>query len=496
MAASAAATAFCAIPITWILIGIVAALGGIIAYMANAEKHTARLSDEMGKLREKGDDLRSTDSLRMERLQQLAEKEKLSNAEMVEAEKLSTQLKSRYGDLGITIDRMSNSVTLAADAQERFNQAMKEQAIHQIRAEIAGLQSNIAELDEENKSLCGVWVNTWNTITFRGDKASKEIAENSEKMVAAMKKIGEARKRLNAIMEGDKDAVTGGKSEKEKLEESVERGRSEKHASSDEAASAAKKVAEIERKLTREQRTELGNEISDIRELRDEYKRLLETVLSYEKSKKDKDAEKIADLEGRLAEADATAERRIAAAEEKAKRKFDKEIADLQQRFDDTAADISRRRDEAETDRTVEGALKGDAELGMKLLKALVSQAETAAADARAEFQKAMEDAQADGKIDEGEEDWIRKAQDAYSLAESLVDKYAAKLRSAQESTQKSAEAVKPQGAFYARAAESLLGNHMEQRMLTATQEIEKHTKKAAELLKGMDSADGELTFQ
>ena len=76
-----------------------------------------------------------------------------------------------------------------------------------------------------------------------------------------------------------------------------------------------------------------------------------------------------------------------------------------------------------------------------------------------------------------------------------LVDKYAAKLRSAQDEVQKRAGAVKPQGAFYARAASALRGNQMEQRMLTATQEIEKHTKKTAELLKGMDGG-GSMTFQ
>ena len=75
------------------------------------------------------------------------------------------------------------------------------------------------------------------------------------------------------------------------------------------------------------------------------------------------------------------------------------------------------------------------------------------------------------------------------------MDKYAAKLRSAQEEVQKRAGAVKPQGAFYARAASALRGNQMEQRMLTATQEIEKHTKQAAELLKGMDGG-GSMTFQ
>jgi TP901 family phage tail tape measure protein len=495
LVASAAATAFCAIPITWVLIAIVGALVGLCAYMASATKHTAQLSDEMTKLRDKGDQLRATDQLRMERLQQLAEKEKLSNAEMAEAEKLSNQLQGRYGNLGIAIDRTTNSISLAADAQERFNEAMKAQAIHQIEAEIAEMRKNVRELDEENKSLCGFWINTWNTITFRMGKASRDIEANGEKISDTMKKIAEARERLEAIKGGDKDALTGGKTEKEKLEEKVAQGREEKGASRTEAEEAAKKVAEIEKKLAREQRTELENEISDIRELRDEYKKLLETVLSYEKSKKQKDAEKIADLEGRLAEADAAAEKRIAIAEAKAKKKFDKEVKELQEGFDETAEDIARNRAEGETDRKVEATLKDDAAAGMKLLADLVNQSKIAAVQAKAEFDRAMAEATADNDVTDEEKDRIRKAQDAYSLAERLVDKYAAKLRSAQEETQKRAGATKPQGAFYARAASALRGNQMEQRMLTATQEIEKHTKKAAELLKGMDGG-GSMTFQ
>ena len=495
LVASAAATAFCAIPITWVLIAIVGALVGLCAYMASATKHTAQISDEMTKLRDKGDQLRATDQLRMERLQQLAEKEKLSNAEMAEAEKLSNQLQGRYGNLGIAIDRTTNSISLAADAQERFNEAMKAQAIHQIEAEIAEMRKNVRELDEENKSLCGFWINTWNTITFRMGKASRDIEANGEKISDTMKKIAEARERLEAIKGGDKDALTGGKTEKEKLEEKVAQGREEKGASRTEAEEAAKKVAEIEKKLAREQRTELENEISDIRELRDEYKKLLETVLSYEKSKKQKDAEKIADLEGRLAEADAAAEKRIAIAEAKAKKKFDKEVKELQEGFDETAEDIARNRAEGETDRKVEATLKDDAAAGMKLLADLVNQSKIAAAQAKAEFDRAMAEATADNDVTDEEKDRIRKAQDAYSLAERLVDKYAAKLRSAQEETQKRAGATKPQGAFYARAASALRGNQMEQRMLTATQEIEKHTKKAAELLKGMDGG-GSMTFQ
>ncbi len=494
LAAASAAAAFCAIPITWVLIAVVGALVGLCAYMASATKHTASLSDEMGKLREKGDDLRATDQLRMERLQQLAEKENLNNAEMQEAEKLSNQLKSRYGALGISIDKATGSITMATDAQERFNAAMKAQALQQVGAEMAELQKNIRELGEENESLCGFWVNAWNTITFRMDKAANDITENGKKIDEAMSKLAEARKRRDAILGNEEGSLTGGKTEKEQLEANVEKGRQEKGASREDAERAAKKLADIEKKLTREQRTELENEISDIRELRDEYKQLIQTVLSFEKSKKQKDLEKIADLKGRLAEADAVAERRIAAANERAKRKFDKEISDLQGEFDQAAEDVARNRKEGETDRQVDKTLKADPAAGMKLLQNLVNQARAAADQAKADFAKAIADASADGKVTDEEKERIGKAKDAYSYSEGLVDKYAAKLRSAQDETQRRSGAVKPQGAFYARAASALRGNMMEQRMFMATQEIEKHTKKAAELLK--DMGGGGQTFQ
>ena len=494
LAATAAAAAFCAIPITWVLIAVVGALVGLCAYMASATKHTAALSDEMGKLREKGDDLRATDQLRMERLQQLAEKENLNNAEMQEAEKLSNQLKGRYGALGISIDKATNSISMATDAQERFNAAMKAQALAEVEKEMRELQDNIRELGKENESLCGFWVNAWNTITFRMDKAANDITENGKKIDEAMSKLVEARKRRDAILGNEEGSLTGGKTEKEQLEANVEKGRQEKGASREDAERAAKKLADIEKKLTREQRTELENEISDIRELRDEYKQLIQTVLSIEKSKKQKDLEKIADLEGRLAEADAVAERRIAAANERAKRKFDKEIAGLQDEFDETASDIARNRKEGETDRTVDKTMKADPAGGMKLLQNLVNQARAAADRAKADFAKAIADASADGKVTDEEKEQIGKAKDAYSYSEGLVDKYAAKLRSAQDETQKRSGAVKSQGAFYARAASALRGNQMEQRMFMATQEIEKHTKKAAELLK--DMGGGGQTFQ
>lgn len=494
LAASSAAAAFCAIPITWILVAIVASLGGMCAYLSKASKYTAELSDEMGRLREKEDQLRAVDQLRMERLKQLAEKEKLSNAEMMEAEKLTGQLKSRYGEVGVSVDKMSSSVSMAADAIDKLNEAMKRQALMEVGKEIQELQDNISELRKENDSLCGFWVNAWNTITFRMDKSSDDIKANSEKICEYIAKIGEAKKRQRAILDGEDSSLTGGKSEADQLQDKINETNQQKYASQDEAEKAAKKLADIEKKLTREQQTELQNEIDDIRELRDEYKELIKTMLSYEMSKKEKDAEKIADLEGRLAEADNVAERRIKIAEGKAKRKFDDEIKGLQDSFDERAEEILRARNERETDQNIDEALKADAEVGMKLLNELITNAKLAAEAAKLSFDEALKEAKADGEITDEETERIRKAENAYTLAEGLVDKYAAKLRSAQDAAQKGSQSVRSQGTFYAKAAENMRPNQLETRRTQAAEEIVRQTKRTNQLLRDMDTG-GSLTF-
>ena len=90
-------------PVAVALIALGAVLAGVCIYLSRAGAYTAQLSDKMSKLREKGDQLRKTDEIRMERLQQLAAKQKLTNAEMAEARMLASKLQKKYGDLGITI---------------------------------------------------------------------------------------------------------------------------------------------------------------------------------------------------------------------------------------------------------------------------------------------------------------------------------------------------------------------------------------------------------
>ncbi|MBO5694769.1 MAG: phage tail tape measure protein, partial [Lentisphaeria bacterium] len=82
MALSAVMSFVAAHPVAIALIALTAILAGVCIALYRAASYTAKLSDEATKLREKGDQLRRTDEARMERLQQLAQKQRLTNAEM------------------------------------------------------------------------------------------------------------------------------------------------------------------------------------------------------------------------------------------------------------------------------------------------------------------------------------------------------------------------------------------------------------------------------
>ena len=482
--ATAAATAFCAIPVTWILIGIGAALVGVVYMLSQAGKYTAELSDKMETLREKGDEQRQSDQVRMERLKQLSEKQKLSNAELAEAEKLTSTLTQKYGDFGASIDTAAGKLNLAADAQDRFNEAMKKAAIGDLEAEIAEMQANLKELQNEDEALLSYWNhNLWSQISGRQEEAVKRIEANGDKAIAYRKKMQAARDRIKAINGGDQAAVTG---KTEDTAGNVEAENQRRATSAREAADAASRVEQIDAQLAKERRSELENEILEIQNLNDEYKSLIQTMLDFEKSKADglQDKQKIADLEKKLQEADGVAAERIANAQSKAAEKFNRDVANLERRFADTESGIQQRRDEQAQDRKIEDTLKTDKNAGIEMLQGMIEEYRQAAQAAKEQFQRELEAAKADGTITDDERNRLNDLQEGYSRAESMLDKYESKLHDAQEGTQKTAEDLKPQGAFLAAALDGILGGSAADRTAKATETIAANTKKTNEFLR------------
>lgn len=434
------------------------------------------------------DPQKETHLVQLERLRQLAEQEKLTAAEQQEAQTIVNALNGAYNDLGLGIDTITGKLNLAASAQDKFNEAMKAATLGELDAEIAELEANLKELQAENEALLSYWNNNlWSQISGRQEEAQKKLEANGDRAMGYRQKIRALQKRRQAVQEGKPGATTGEEGKTATTEEKVEAEKQRRQAASDNADAAAKRVAEIDRQLARERKTELENELDDIIALRDEYKQLIQTMLDYEKSKpeKEQDKAKIAELEGKLAGADQTAEDRIAKAREKAARKMKEDVASYQERFQESEQSIQDRRTEAAQDRKIDETLKNDPAAGQQMLEGLIAQYQKEAAAAKAQFEKELQDAQADGKIDDDERKKLDDAHSAYTRAESMVDKYSDRLRSAQEGTREAAERVsKPQGAFLAAALENLGESSAADRTAKATETIVANTKKTNTLLK------------
>lgn len=462
-------------------VSVDAASGRIVA-MTGAQQQFAAATQMI----QAGDDpLKEQHLAQLERLQKLAEQEKLTAAEQTEAQNIVNALNGAYSGLGLGIDTITGKLNMAAGAQQKLNDAMKQASLSELDAEIAEMEANLKELQAEDEALLSYWNhNLWSRISGRQEEAQKKIEANGDRAVAYRQRINAAKKRKQAINEGDENAVTG--EEGGTTEENVEAEKQRRRQAGDEAAAAADKVAEIDKKLARERKTELENEIDDINALRDEYKALIQTMLDYEKSKPDgeQDKGKIAELEGKLADADKVAQERIAKTQEKAAEKMKQDVADFQRQFEETEQDIKARRTEAEQDRKIDDTMKTDPEAGKKMLQDMILKYQEAAKLAKEQFQKELEAAQADGKIDDDERRKIGDAQSAYTQAESMLDKYEGKLREAQDGTRKAAEDTKPQGAFLAAALDGLGESTAADRTAKATEAIADNTKKANTLLK------------
>lgn len=477
------------------------AANGRIVALTEAQK---KFAEAQNIIRAGNDPLKETHLAQLERLKKLTEQEKLTAAEQAEAQSIVNALNGAYNGLGLGIDAITGKLNLAAGAQQKLNDAMKQATLAELDAEIAELEGNIRELGKENEALMSYWNhNLLSQITGRQQESVNKIEANGDKMAAMRQKIGALRMRKQAVQQDKPGAVTGTDGKPgSTTAENVEAEKQRRKQSQDAADEAAKRVAEIDKKLARERKTDLENEIDDINVLRDEYKALIKTMLDYEKSKPEgqQDKAKIAELEGKLKQADVTAQERIAKAREKAAEKMKKDVADFQKSFDEAQQGVRERRAEDVQDRKIDDTLKSDKDAGIQMLQGLILQYQQAAEAARQQFQRELQAAQADGKIDDGERERISAAQAAYTRAESLVDKYSGKLRDAQGGTEAAADRSQTTGSFLAAALTQALGGggNEAERTANATEQMARTSKETNKILKKMGrggSSDTTLAY-
>jgi len=177
-------------------IAALAAAFGLAIYASNQlVGRVAQLTNVTKGLLEAGDKQRQMDELRIQRLRQLANKERLNTAEQKEAKTLVEELTDRYGDLGISIDDTTGKIEGLAGAYEAMATAMKTAALTQIDIQIEERRANIRELQAEIDS---VWLRTG------------RIEGLTKKQMAEYDRIIALRKRRTAVEEGGAGALTGG----------------------------------------------------------------------------------------------------------------------------------------------------------------------------------------------------------------------------------------------------------------------------------------------
>ena len=654
------------------------ATNGRIESLTEAQRKFAEATEM---IKAGNDPLKETHLAQLKRLQQLTEQEQLTTEEQREAESIVSALNDAYAGLGLGLDKVTGKLKLATDAQHKFNDAMKEAALAELDAEISEMQANIDELYRENKALDSYWNhNLMSWITGRQEEAVNKTQTNNDRIFAYRQRITALRKRKQAIQENDKDAVTGsdGQTTEDKIQQERQRqqqaaaavAQAERRAADIEkrwkregqtdlenqiediialrdeykkliqtmldyekakpedkqdktriaelerklvdadreaerriaqakektngsVSEAERQAADIERRLRRERQTDLENEIEDIIELRDEYKKLIQTMLNHEKSKpadkqdkkriaelerklleadreaerriaqakentngnvseaerqvaeierrlrrerqtelqneiediialrdeykqliktmldferaKDRDKQdqkRIAELERKLAEADKTAQDRIAAARAEAAKRLQEDVAGYQRRFDDSEKGIRKRRAEERQDRSIDNLLENNKGAGIARLQQLIAQYRKAAQAAKAQFQRELQAAQADGKIDNAERRRLDDAQNAFAEAESMVDKYTGRLRQAQSGTQQAArksDYTRSMGSWSADELNDMLGgsNSEAARTASATEQMVRQGRETNRLLRRMDSGNGgTLTYK
>lgn len=175
----------------------IAVAAGAVAYALRDASAAHR--DFAGSMREAldaGDRLREGDRHRMERLQELAQKQRLSNHELAEAKRLAAELGETYGGLGITIDEQTQQVKNMTEAWRRFADAQIFLAVLQVEQ---ALDEARAAADAAYKKATSLW---------HSHKRRQELLRTEYD--PAELRVLELERRLEKLKAGQYDAASPG----------------------------------------------------------------------------------------------------------------------------------------------------------------------------------------------------------------------------------------------------------------------------------------------
>lgn len=424
--------------------GAVIGLSYAFRSLANA---TGEVADAQEGRRSAGDALREADQLRLARLQQLADAEKLNSGEMKEAKGLIDDLTNRYGDLGLQLDATAGKLTGVEGAVGKVNAAMAAVATQHMAAEIREAKANVESLTKA----MDYEINE--AFHWSAQGRADAVAAFARQIDTAQAKIAVLTQRMRDLNAGNLKGITG---KEPPTPAAAPTGKSpwtpEQLKAIEAAATAAEDLSKAESEAAKDAASSLEKEITAVQELRDQRLRLIEVILAGIAAEGG-DAERVRGLQARMESIVQESESRITAMKKAA---LDERRKDQQAAYDEMI--------QADRDRSAKrGDLLADLELQAAEAAGNPERAAKLKADAYRKQMKAELDALAGPEADP-----------ALDRARQLVEGIAQGM----EQTTKSMSSPASRGTFNAAAAFGLGQTSWQSKLVAATEKGNKLLEK------------------
>ena len=191
-----------------VLAGIAGLAMGLVALeraFGPAAVEASKFADAMGAQLEAGQRQRAEHTRQLERLQQLADVERMTKHEMSEARGIIRQLTDAYGDLGLSIDETTGRLVGFADAQQRASEGMRDAARADVTAAAREEMANIQRLLDEQEAISDQAWGRWGA-----PGAKQRLAEIEREIAVRQKAVQRLVGQAERLAAGDTAAATEG----------------------------------------------------------------------------------------------------------------------------------------------------------------------------------------------------------------------------------------------------------------------------------------------
>ena len=419
-------------PVGWAILAA-GALYALSQAFSGVKQEAEIVSNSMYDQAQKARSAAESDTAAANRLKALSEQQKLSTDEMKEAKILVDDLSGKYGKIGVVFDTAAGKVNLLAGAFNNLSEAIKQKEITALDKQIAEHDKNIQAYQDANSSMNVEWHDwlfgfgkVWSMLDgSRGEAVSQNDLNITKQLLA--KRRAEARR---AALLGGKPGAGSGAGKPGAGAVTFQN-----------YLDAKSEIARLQDSFAGDDLSAVDREIEKINKANESYKKLLATMIAYQKQRaaKTSGAEKtlaereVSELEARLKNADAEAAKQRSKVRGKESAKAEGELSKLGKAFSAMKNSIFRDRKLSELDTGISRTMSSDPRAAVGMLLSVVGKLENAVASADKEYQRAFAAANrpdADGivRLTDQEKERLRGISAKYRSRQDMLENYRGKL--------------------------------------------------------------------